>query len=116
MKTVMKKIPIIAFMTLLTSCATVSDLRGGTPILTGESSKSANDYAACIAGKWGETHYSVTSVPIKNGIAIMLPNSTAGVDAVVDITATEKGVTYKLYERAPYLTPHKIDDAITTCK
>lgn len=116
MITMFKTIIIAISFSLLISCATVSDLRGGVPILAGESSKSANDYAACVAAKWGETHYSVTSVPIKNGIAIMLPNSTAGIDAVVDITAIEKGVSYKLYERAPSLTPHRIDDAINTCK
>ncbi len=112
----MRKILFPFIVLLLSSCATVSDLRESAPIVTGESSKSSNDYAACVAAKWGETHYTVTSVPIKNGIAIMLPNSTAGVDAVVDIVNTDKGVSYKLYERAPSLTPKRIDDAITSCK
>ncbi|WP_413730786.1 hypothetical protein [Sodalis sp. RH22] len=112
----MRKIIFSFIILLLSSCATVSDLRENAPIVTGESSKSSSDYAACVAAKWGETHYTVTSVPIKNGIAIMLPNSTAGVDAVVDIVNVDKGVSYKLYERAPSLTPKRIDDAITSCK
>lgn len=111
-----KTLSILLATLMISSCATVGTLREGNPVLTGSSNKSANDFAVCVSDKWSSMAASVNSLPIKNGTSLSIPHPVAGNDAVLDIVSEEGGSSFKLYERLPSLTPHKVDDAVINCK
>ncbi|MBB4857205.1 hypothetical protein HNO88_000512 [Novosphingobium chloroacetimidivorans] len=73
---------------LVSGCATVSDLREGTPIIDASSSKSVQAISGCIAAKWQRRSSPMTTAPRPNGTSLILNGQqlTGAVPAlVVDI-------------------------------
>lgn len=113
----MKKIlAVLMAVSVLVGCKSLNSIRSKQPVDSGVSTKSVNEFASCVSAKWDSGWNSVTSLPLENGISILIPQGMGGYDVVLDVTSENSGSAYVLYERVPSLTPASYENNVKACK
>lgn len=103
-------------MTSLAVCKSLEPVRSKPPVDYGESAKSANNFSACVSSKWAGNGTPVTSLPLVNGISILVPQAMGSYDIVLDVMNNSSDSAYKLYERLPALTSAFYGESVKGCK
>lgn len=92
----MQKVLIAALALAVSGCASgVKDVKQSTPIASFTSSKSPDEFAACVANKWQERDPRLTSMKVPDGVRITIKafGMSDAVVALLDALSTEKGGT-----------------------
>lgn len=87
----------------LTACTTtVADLRSGEPFIETSTSKSPQEYGACLSDRWSARSGQVNSTPRTGGFSLTLsyPTYQGTINAAtVDITESSAGTNVAAYAR-----------------
>ncbi|QCT22766.1 hypothetical protein FEM41_19845 [Jejubacter calystegiae] len=100
----------------LTGCKSLDSVRSKQPVDTGVTNKNVNEFSACVSSTWARNGTSVTSLPLENGISILVPQAMGGYDVVLDVTGNDAGSSYVLYERIPALTSALYEETVKLCR
>lgn len=100
----------------LTGCKSLDSVRAKKPVDSGETSKTVETFSACVSAKWAGNGTPITSLPLENGISILVPQAMGGYDVVLDVTRNDNGSSYILYERIPSLTSAYFESSVKSCK
>lgn len=113
----MKMIAVLAMVVfLLSGCKSLDSVRSQNPVVSGDTNKNVNEFSACVSSRWAGNGTTVTSLPLENGISILVPQAFGGYDVVLDVVAKNTGSSFVLYERVPSLTSNLFEDSVKSCK
>lgn len=110
------KCVFVAASVLLAGCASVSGLRGKSPDLSLNSTKSPQQVGQCVASGWGEFYgVNINQGPRANGgYSVSMPSIYTGNNGILDATATPDGahieVKYRLSGLGGYAKFTKVVD------
>ncbi|EPP2705097.1 hypothetical protein ACUNQB_003272, partial [Escherichia coli] len=85
-------------------------------VMEGNSLKNIDELSGCISRQWAGNGTPITSLPIENGVSLLVPQAMGGYDVVLDIKKAGNGSSFTLYERVPALTPKIFADSVNACK
>lgn len=112
----MRKIVVVIIVLGLMGCKSLDYVRSTQPVLQGKTSKSVDEFTVCVSSKWSGSGGHITSLPISGGTSIQVPQPMGGYDVVLDVTRTENGGNYVLYERMAALTSSFYSDSVKQCQ
>ncbi|ASA02718.1 hypothetical protein ACOTXZ_17690 [Enterobacter cloacae complex sp. LZL004] len=111
-----KVVGILLVMFAVTGCKSLDSVRATKPVNIGGSDKSVNSFSSCVSGKLAGNGTPVTSLPLENGISILVPQAMGGYDVVLDVTENNGKTSYVLYERVPSMTSDSYEKTVLSCR
>ncbi|HDP6950836.1 TPA: hypothetical protein P6383_004711 [Escherichia coli] len=112
----MNKTILFCTIIALTGCKSLDYVKSGNPVMEGNSLKNIDELSGCISRQWAGNGTPITSIPIENGVSLLVPQAMGGYDVVLDIKKAGNGSSFTLYERVPALTPKIFADSVNACK
>ena len=91
----MNKTILFCTIIALTGCKSLDYVKSGKPVMEGNSLKNIDELSGCISRQWAGNGTPITSLPIENGVSLLVPQAM---------------------ERVPALTPKIFADSVNACK
>ncbi|STK78808.1 Uncharacterised protein [Escherichia coli] len=84
--------------------------------MEGNSLKNIDELSGCISRQWAGNGTPITSLPIENGVSLLVPQAMGDMMLCLISKKQEMAVVLLFYERVPALTPKIFADSVNACK
>ncbi|WP_252368112.1 hypothetical protein [Escherichia coli] len=81
----MNKTILFCTIIALTGCKSLDYVKSGKTVMEGNSLKNIDELSGCISRQWAGNGTPITSLPIENGVSLLVPQAMGGYDVVLDI-------------------------------